>query len=297
MNVIKYTILILLSTLLLACNDKAVNGMSAAKNTDEIKVGVVRASGNVLATIDGVEIRESQLNAVVTDMFGQYKASQMDIDTRRKALDSMLASYALSQQAMSSLTRKRINKIEEKTRRYRENLLVNAYIQTKMDVGALSNEKIKSYYENNIKKFSGNKIKEYQLLTTREVLAEEVRDKFLSAVAANKNLNQLQKIKDALEQHEFDMLLQTGELDKEHMDKRLYAFINTQLLNKVSEITFIDSKPYTVVVTSETIIKTKSFTEVKDTIRKNLVLKQLKKVLKEQSADVIAKSNIVYRDR
>ena len=293
MKIFTLTIMTLLASLLLACDSGPDNQVLAAKDKVSIE------AGDVLATIDGVAIRESQLKAVIVDMFGEYKASQMDAQSRRRALDSMLAGYALSQKALVNLPDKRINVIEEKTRRYRENLLINAYIQTKMDASTLSGEKIKAYYEDNIEKFGQRLIKEYQLLTTRTELAEESRDKYLAVISSYKKTGKLPKklpaIKQSLEKQKFDVQLHSGVLDKNLLNQRLYAFINAQALNKISEITFINNKPYLVIITAEKTTNAKPLAEVRDTIRKSLVLKQLKQTIKAQSAEALAQSNIVYR--
>lgn len=286
MKKLNSTIITLLTITLLACDQK-----TPADKTAESQPNV---SGNVLATIDGVKIHASQLDATLIEMFGAYKASQMDEASRKKALDSMLAAYALSQQALLDLPDTKVNAIEEKSRRYRENLLINAYMQTKMKASTLSSEKIKTYYKNNLEKFGKQTVKEYQLLTIRTELAEESRDKYLATISVAKKSGKLQTIKQSLEKQKFDVQLHAGVLDKKLLSQRLYNFIDAQTQNKLSEIIFIDNKPYLVVVTAEKTTKAKPLSEVRDDIRKNLILKELKKTIKEQSAEALTKSNIVY---
>jgi len=292
MNKFFLTLLVLMNSLLVSCND----GSSVAPDTKMIS-STENVGSQVLATIDGVDINESQLDSLLINMFGKYKAAQMDAKSRQRALDSMLAGYALTQEALGQLPKNQINIIEEKTRRYRENLLINAYMQTKMDAATLSSEKIKDYYKNNIEEFGSKSIKEYQLLTTQKALEEESRDKFLETVSKNRKKENLTAIKESLEKRAFDVKLHTGVLDKNLLGQRLYAFIDSQSLNKISEITFIDGKPYIVMLTSIKTSKAKPLNEVRDTIRKSLVLKQLKQTIKEQSTVALEKSNIVYRDR
>jgi len=278
------------SSLLLSCGDDSTRA-------PDTKVSASKVNNQVLATIDGVNIEQSQLNSLLINMFGEYKAGQMDAGSRQRALASMLASYALANEAQEILPKKQIRSIEEKTRRYRENLLINAYMQTKIDVATLSNEKIKDYYEKNIEKFGSRTIKEYQLLTTQKVLEEELRDKYLATVSKNKNKVKLVTLKKSLEKQAFKVQLHSGVLDKGLLSQRLYSFIDSQKLNKISELTFIDGKPYVVVLTSINSSNTKPLTEVRGTIRKSLVLQQLKQTIKEQSAVALKKSNIVYHDR
>ena len=290
MNRLHLTLLVLLSAPLLSCNDGS-NRAPDTKSTSNI------VSEQVLATIDGINIDQSQLDVLLTNMFGEYKASQMDENSQQRALDSMLAGHALANEALNELSGKQISAIKEKTRRYRENLLINAYMQTKMDASAVSNDKIKDYYKNNIEKFSSAAVKEYQLLTTTKVLEEELRDKYLNTISKNRKTKKLAELKKSLEQQDFEVQLHAGVLDRDLLNQRLYAFINSQSLNEISELTFLDGKPYVVVLTSIKSSNAKPLTEVRDVIRKSLVLQQLKQTIKEQSAVVLKKSNIVYHDR
>lgn len=299
MKIFTLTIMTLLLSLLLACDSGSESQLSAEKDKVSFE------AGDVLATIDGVEIRESQLETVIVNMFGEYKAAQMDAQSRNRVLDSMLAGYALSKMALVNLPEKNIKTIEEKTRRYRENLLINTYMLTKMDASDLSSEKIKSYYEANLDKFGKQAVKEYQLLTTRTELAEESRDKYLAVISNYINNEKLPKkllaIKQLLEKQpelqNYDVQLHSGVLHKNLLNPHLYTFINAQALNEVSEITFINNKPYLVIITAEKTINAKTLSEVRDTIRKSLILKQLQQTIKEHSADALTKSNIVYSNR
>lgn len=288
MNILKVILLASSVSLLAACEKSPESdSTSPAKKS-------LSGSKVVLATIDGVEIVKSQLDALLVNMFGEYKASQVDAASRKNALDSLLAAHALSKRALQNLPEERINEVEEKTRRYHENLLISTYMQTEMDASPFSSEEIKNHYKNNLEKFGKRTVKEYQFLTTRTELAEESRDKYLAIVSGNNKAGKLQLIKQALENQKFDVQLYTGVLDKKILNARLYNFINAQALNKISEITFIDNKPHISTITSENTVDAKPLAEVRDSIRKTLVLKKLKEAIKKQSAEALADSEIVY---
>ncbi len=288
MNTKKTILLILAAGLLLSCDNASNEQPSLQKSQDS------STDEGVIATIDDLKIHASQLDAVLVEMFGEYKASQMDSESRKRALDSMLAAYALSKKATQFLPEKRLNEIEEKTRRYRENLLISTYMQTKMDASAVSSEKVKAYYQQNLEKFGGSTIKQYRLLTTRNELLEETRDKFLATVTANKKSGTLQEMKKALEVQGFEMLLQSGVLDESALDNRLRQFIQSQAVETRSEIIFIDNKPYIVMVTSQKTLKAKPLEEVKDLVRRTLALQELKGIIKKHSAEALADSKIIY---
>ena len=80
------------------------------------------------------------------------------------------------------------------------------------------------------------------------------------------------------------------------MDERLSGFIKALQPGQVSELTFIQGRPYIVEVISEKESQPRPLAEVKDTIRKSLVLARLKAAIKEKSAEVLAKSQVEYSE-
>ncbi len=290
------TIITLLAGLLVAC-DRAPETQSQQAGKD-----AGGDSGPVLASIDGYAIHQSQLDTMLRDMFGAYQAARVDDTGRRKALDSMLAAHALSQKALAELAPNKVMAINEKTRRYRENLLINTYMQTKLDKHELSDESIRQYYQDNLDKFGRQTVKQYRLLTTKSALPEEDRDRFLATVAGNKAGVDMQALGRKLEKQGFDIELQTGALDKTTiestaMSQRLHAFIDAQRKDEISDINFIDNKPYLVLITGETTRKPRPLTEVRDDIRKTLLFRQLKQLIRQQSETAMAQSKIEYNDR
>lgn len=278
----------------------AVVPLSSCSNGSDSRVDEqvpqIDTAGDVLATVDGEDIYESDLQSVLVNLFGEYRALQMDEDSRKRALDSLVTSHLLAKQALASLPQENITEIESKTRRYRENLLVNAYMLTQIDKTPLSNEAIRQYYENNLEKFGQSTIKQYQLLTTRNELPEELREKYMSLVAGTRTSGNLADIKSALEKNGFDVQLTSAELNENIVDKRLYRFVNAQPINVISDLSFIGGRPYIVNVQSEKTIPAKPLAQVSDMIRKSLMLQRLKQAIKQHSAEILANSKVEYRD-
>jgi len=160
----------------------------------------------------------------------------------------------------------------------------------------LSNEAIRQYYENNLEKFGQSTIKQYQLLTTRNELPEELREKYMSLVAGTRTSGNLADIKSALEKNGFDVQLTSAELNENIVDKRLYRFVNAQPINVISDLSFIGGRPYIVNVQSEKTIPAKPLAQVSDMIRKSLMLQRLKQAIKQHSAEILANSKVEYRD-
>lgn len=256
----------------------------------------------VLATIDGHAIHRAQLDAMLEDMFGVYRARRMDAAGRRKALDSLLSAHALSQKALRELAPDKVRRIEEKTRRYRQNLLINAYLQTRLDKRAVSEAGIRQYYQDHPDKFGRQTVKQYRLLSLKSVLPEEDRARFLETVSRNKSGGDMQALRRELEAQGFEVELQTGALDKAAdesaaMPPRLQAFIAAQKQGAVSDIAFVENRPYVVQITAETTRPPRPLAEVREDIRKTLLFGELRRALARESAAAMAQAKIEYKDK
>lgn len=289
MKPLYFLVLALVTVALSACgNSPEDRASNKATGTDD--------NGGVLATVDSEVIYESDLEAVLISMFGDYRAQQMDAASKRRALDSLIATSLLARQALSTLPKKSLDEIEAKTRRYRENQLVNAYMLTRVDKTPINNKEIKAFYESNLDNFGQSIVKQYQLLTTRGELPEELREKFMSLVSDSKSIQSLTEIKNILEKNGFDVQLAEDQLDAKITGSRLYNFVNAQPVNTVSDQIFIEGRPYIVKVLHEKTIAAKPLAQVSDTIRKSIMLQRLKTALKQHSEELLSKSNVEYRD-
>ena len=283
-----FILVLLIPSILWSCDGQKDENVGNKTNSSDT------VQGKLLATIDDREIHEQELQSLLVDMFGEYRASTMDEASRKRALQSLISSYALAKKATTELTAINLSEIDMKAMRYRQNLLINGYMKTKIDPASLSHAHIKKYYEKNLSKFGMATVKQYQILTTQNKLPEELRDKYMSLVSSNRKSGGLENINAALKQQGFDVQLQTANLNKELLDERLYQFINAQKLNTLSELTFINGKSYLIKIVAEKVLPAKPLAEVSDLIRKSLLLEQLRDAIKIQSESVLAESNVVY---
>ena len=223
--------------------------------------------GKLLATIDGKKIYEPELQSLLVDMFGEYQAQTMDDTSRKRALDSLIASHALVREAEKQLSAETISDVDLKAARYRDNQLINAYMKTKISPASLTNEHIRTYYENNLEKFGKRTIKKIQAMTTRNELPEELRESYLSHLAETMKTGDLEKISKAMKVKGYEVHVQSAELNMSLLDERLYQFINAQKLDMLSELTFINGRPYLVRVISQKVVAAKPLSQVSASIR------------------------------
>ncbi|MCU7843302.1 MAG: peptidyl-prolyl cis-trans isomerase [Candidatus Thiodiazotropha sp. (ex Monitilora ramsayi)] len=280
--------LLLIASFSISCSDS-----SGPETTSPVEVPIDK--GELLATVDGVQIYEMELHELMSGMFGEYRALTMDDETRRRALDSLIASHALAREAETRLDREQLATIDIKTRQYRENLLVNTYMRDNVELSTINDKAVAEYYQSNLELFGKKNVKQYRMLTSRETMPEDQRNRLISVITKTADMNLEQK-QTVLDKAGFNFQLSQNEMNKDYLDEKLYAFIDSQPVGQISNLTFIGGMPYVVEVMSERELQPRPLTEVKETIRKSLVLARLKMAIKEKSAEVMAKSSVVYNE-
>jgi len=268
------------------------------KNTDKQnnnEASLQDNKGALLAEVDGEKIHQQQLDALLVSMFGEYQASLLDEQGRKKALDSMVASKALVKVSLQQLGKEEIEQIEFKSQQYRENILVNAYVKQQMTPQPVSNVMIEEYYQTHLENFGQKKLPEYELLTTKAVLADVSRDKFLQAFSEVDKAKGLKYIKQQMEKKKFSVEYHKGVLGESVLQAKIHNFIKSQKLQKVSNITFIDNKPYIALIISEQTRAAAPLSEVRENIRKTLAMKQVKETVKKLSEEAVKQVNVVYQ--
>lgn len=256
----------------------------------------VNRKDKVIATVDGENIYESELESLLINTFGEDKVRQIDDASKKRALDSLIASNLLVKRAVSTLPKSSLDAIDAKTAHYRDNLLISEYMHERVDKTGISEDEIKNYYDSNLDKFGKTTVKQYQLLSTSERLPEELRDKFISLVSDSRSTGDISVIKKTLEKNGFVIRLTQAELDESITENRLYHYINSQQINLVSELIFIDGHPYIVNVTSEKAITGKSLAQVREVIRKSLMLQRLRAAIKQHADELVSNANVEYRE-
>ena len=281
-------IILFISTFLLLSCDKGNRQESAVPEK-------IQNKGLLLAEVNGVGIHEQDLENVLLDMFGQYQAAMLDAKGRKRALESLVASHALADMSVKKLKPEQLSMIEDKAKRYRENLLINAYVKKTIVPEPVSNEMVENYYNSHLEKFGQKNIRQYELLSTKTVLPAELRDKFLTAF--NKiNRSNMKNIPGKLNKQGYQLQYHKGVLGETKLQAKIRDLISAQKLNMPSNITFIEGKAYMVNVYAENTKSAKPLGTVSKDIRKSLAMIQLKKSIKTLSETAVKQATVVYHN-
>jgi hypothetical protein len=241
---------------------------------------------DVVAEVNGETISRAEVEQVALDMFGEYQASAMDETSRARLLDSMVATLALAQKSLTELSDEERARIDNKTRRYRENLLVSEYVRRNVDRKPVTESMIQAYYDRNPKQFGADTAAKYQLLSTRRPLALDQRNAFLRKYGELKSAPSLQAMHQGFQQSGFDTLYQTGVAEKGLLSKRLQQLIASKTAGERSDLHYVDDKPYLVLVEEMIQTSPQPLNEVRNQIRKTLAMAQLKEAVKLLSTTV-----------
>jgi hypothetical protein len=240
----------------------------------------------IAAVVNGEVIMESELEQLALDMFGEYQASFMDEVARQRLLDSMVSTVALAQKSFTELSAEERAKIENKTKRYRENLLVSQYVRSNVTPSPVTEAMIQEHYNKNLPLYGASSIRKYQLVTTRQALAVDQRTAFLRQLAEMKSETSLQRIHEKFKSSGFQTSYQSGVAEPGLLSKKLQQIIASQTADKLSDVHFIDDIPYLVLVDEVLQKKAKPLSQVRNDIRKTLAMAQLKEAVKSLSESV-----------
>lgn len=256
---------------------------------------LVLNKGAVLAEVNGHKIYQQDLDNTLIAMFGEYQASSLDVQGREKALQSLVASRAMADLALKTIDQQQMDFIEDKAQRYRENLIINAYVKQNIVPEPVTNKMVEDYYNGHLEKFGQQSLRQYELLSTKSALPADSRDKFLQAFEQAKKLEP-EKIQQQLKQQGYELLYHKGITGENLLEPKIRDFIAAQKLNDLSNITFVDGKAIAVRVNSDITKPAKPLSTVREDIRKSLAMIQLKKAIKILSEIALEQVNIVYHN-
>lgn len=255
---------------------------------------VVVEKGAMLAEVNGNRIYQQDLDLALVDMFGEYQASMLDPEGRKTALQSLVASKAMVDMASKAMDSEVLQAIDNKAQRYRENLVINAYVKNNIVAEPVSNQMVEDYYSSHLEKFGQETLRQYQLLSSETNMTPDVRDRFLQAFDGVKQKNP-EEIHKLLRKQGFDVSYHQGITGESNIPARLRDFIAAQPLNQLSAISFIDGRPYAVLVVKEVVKPARPLAQVSQDIRKSLAMVQLKKEIKKLSEQALQQATVIYR--
>lgn len=272
---------------------------SGKTNTTKSKIGTVylEDDNNILATVNGSKISQYDLNASIQSTFTKESARHFDDVGRKKILDSLIASKAISQAQEKVLTDKETCEIEKKVNAYREQLLVKQYVMENFPPAPVTQKMVKTYYENHPERFGSKIVKVYEMISSTRKLKTKERDALMHILSDGKNQNNWKKWSKEIKDEGYPVSFRKGQVLENLLHPELYQVMETLDKGNTSELSFIKGQAYLVRITDEKMTPPKSFDEVKDRIRKSLIPIQLKRSATAATEKVLKTATVVYKNK
>lgn len=287
MNLFLKTMIFIMIIPVFSCSE---NGQKRSGSVD-----TQTSEQNVLAIVNDSPVTEADFELVIQETIGEKNASKLGESGRKKVLESLVASRAISQESLRMISDEERTELEQKVKAYREKILVQVYIAKNASPDPVSQEMVKDYYEKNPERFGARTEKVVEMMSTSRALSLKERDMFISACNNNGYQKDIGKLADALKKKGLPVFYNKQKAVKGLLHEDLFRIVKRLKKGEKSELVFVKEKPYLLRITDVIETEPKPLSEVSYSIRKSLAPVQLKKAVKKISEDILAKSKVEYR--
>lgn len=248
----------------------------------------------VIATVNEIPIKKSQIDSLVSIYRKEAGKIKLDDEDKKKILQNLIRrQLILHQKAVQDL--RRDEDIIKKVRNYEDNLVIKAFLGEKIGTKLkVSEEELKKYYKENIRKFSSPpKVKVRHILLRNQEEAEKV----LSRLRGGEDFGQLAKdfsidLPNALEGGSLGVI-KKGEAVP-GLDKALFSLKE----GAFSDIVKTEYGYHILTVDKKITVKFRPFEEVKDQIRKTILRQKEAEAYNEMAAKLEKDADIkIFEDR
>ncbi len=248
----------------------------------------------VIATVNEIPIKKSQVDSLVPTYQKQAGKIKLDDEDKKQILQNLIRrQLILQQKAVQDL--RRDEDIIKKVRNYEDNLVIKAFLGEKIGTKLkVSEEELKKYYKENIRKFSSPpKVKVRHILLRNQEEAEKV----LSRLRGGEDFGQLAKdfsidLPNALKGGSLGVI-KKGEAVP-GLDKALFSLKEGDF----SDIVKTEYGYHILTVDKKITVKFRPFEEVKDQIRKTILRQKEAEAYNEMAAKLEKDADIkIFEDR
>lgn len=285
----KYFLLVitLICTLMLAACSQQKSG---EQNKETIDQPV--ESSPVLATVNGEQITQADVNFMISRTFSGAEQMLMDESLQAKVLDSLIASSAMRQKMLAELPEDTLLDIENRTKAFREELLVKEYLVQHATPQPVSSKMVQEYYTQYPEEFGGGETRSFEMLAVAQKPDEATRDKILSLATTLKNNSDWAAFAAS---NTVGLSYKKAQMQPGLFEPALENAIKGTAQGQVSEVAIVNGKPHIVRVLSVEKLPAKPLAEVSGDIRKKLAALQLKKAVKAASETATSEATVVKK--
>ena len=299
-NIFNFAVISCVLLSLASCAKKSAEDVEspASVNTGEKILSSFEIKGDsseVVAKVNNTLITYNDLERMTERTLKGAELFDLGSDVQDKILQSMVASRVMAQAAIAELENDELETMQRDVRDYREQLLVKSYLKKNANPQPITQEMVKTYYESNIEKFGGGKVKSYELIAGLSGVSEKERNSIISVLGEANKKNDWQAYANELRGKGFKVRYLKGQLKKDLLDSRLQTTLDKLRPGVAAKIVFVDGVPYLPRVISIEDGVAKPLGEVSSEIRRILLPQQLKISIKELSESLLKTADVEYQ--
>lgn len=273
-----------MATLLLlsACNKET-------NTADSHNAESTSKTGEVMATVNGEPITQADIDFMINRTFSGSEQLFFDDAMQAKVLDSLIASKAMQQKMLTTLSRDELKDIDNRARAYQEELYLKAYLQQFATPEPVSSKMVQEYYEQYPEEFGGGELRVFEMLSTNTKPSETQRDAILSAVDDIKASTDWRTFASS---GNLGLNYKRATMAPNLFDASIERAVRLLGTGESSDAVFIKGVPHIFRVLEIQDLPTRPLSEVSAAIRKKLAAMQLKKAVKAASDEAISQADV-----
>lgn len=279
----KWALLTALVVFVSACNDSKTSATG----------GEVSPAAVVLATVNGKEITEDDVDFMIERTFSNADQLFIDAAIKDKVLQSLIAASAMRHAMETTLSADDLEVIRRKTNAFEEELFLKAYLVESAVPNPVTTAMVTDYYDRYPEQFGGITVKTFEQLSISGKPSDTQRDAFLGSIGALKKDKSWQVFAD--KKQALSLVYKKAKLQPGLFDKRLEAALKNMQPGEVSDVVFINKVPTLARVIAVDVLSPKPLHEVSAGIRKKLAPLQLKKAVKAASEKAVKNAEVVIK--
>jgi EpsD family peptidyl-prolyl cis-trans isomerase len=250
----------------------------------------------VLAKVNGSSITRYDVDAAAQRTLGEELALSLDATGRRKVLESLVQSRAVAQLAERELAAEERAALDKRVSAYREELLVQAYLERHITPSPVTGQMVRQYYEAHPERFGGKKVVSYEMLFTPNAPAGKAREGLLQALRKSAQVKDLAAFGEELKKAGHDVLYRRGSVAEQTLDPQLRAALQQLAVGKTSNVIMLGGRLHVARIASESVQAARPLEQVADEIRRTLSPLRVKEAVKSASREALKKAKVVYQD-
>lgn len=252
-------------------------------------------SANVLAVVNGVAIHSDEVERTAQRSLGETQVALLDQAGRKKVLESIVLSRVMAQESSKELTAEEKRNLDNDVAAYKEQLLVKSYLSKHATAQPVTDEMVKTYYQEHTPRFGGTTVRRFDMLVGTQAFTDQQRETLLKAVPDITKASDWKAAAKKLQMQQIPIAFGVGSSDDKLLNPRLQALIAPLKKGDTSNITLVDGKPYLLRITEESQQTAKPLSEVSGEIRQALVPLQMKKAIKDAADTLMKSANVEYK--